>query len=482
MHDAERYAKHILKLDLHPWQGRALEDCSVFGLRRRIAIRAPNGAGKDDRIIAPLALWWLHRYRRGQVQITTKDEKQLTNQTWRSICRHKALYPDYTTWRDHDHTIITPTGGLLSGWVTDDPRRAEGYHEEEPDGPLLIIINEAKSVEDEIFDSFNRCGYNLMLEISTGGLMQGRFYEHFTSKRHLYSIHEASLHDCPHISQEKVQQTIEEFGENDPFTRSNIYGEFMATDERIKHVFELTDIESNRSSDIPLLSGPTVAGVDFAAGGDLNTLVKRVGNFCPKDGIHGWRERDTNAALGRFIGKFNQLDLAPKNIWADSDGGGEWMCNDMAAMGWTVNRFHFGAKSPHDRYKNMGSYIWHEVAAKVRKHLIKVPDHQQLIAQLSSRQIKWSNDGKLWMETKEDMRKRGLDSPDYADAFCIAFGVQPVRSVRYDEQEDRFAEISRLNGWEYTPDQEEHSVGRPGRGDGGFVGSGGFGGINSDCH
>ncbi len=434
---AERYARTILNVELHEWQARVLYDCSVpLGRRRRVAVRAPNGAGKDDRIIAPLALWWLQRYKRGQVQITTKDEKQLTNQTWRSISTHRHLYPNYPTWRDHDHTIATPSGGLLSGWVTDDPRRAEGYHEEEPDGPLLIIINEAKSVDDSIFDSFGRCSYNLILAISTGGLMEHRFYEIFTHKRTGWSHHIASLKDCPHIPNEKVQQTIQDFGENDPYTRSNIYGEFMATDDTIKHVFELPDVESNRAADIPALGGPTVAGVDFAAGGDLNTLVKRVGNFCPKDGIYGWRDKDTSAAKWEFVRLFNHLGLEARSIWADADGLGLPICCELDANGWRVNRFHGGVKPSYDRYKNLWSQIWYEVSAKVKN--------------------------------------------DYADAFCIAFGVNPIRSTSYIEQEDRFAEISRLNGWDYTPDQEEVEAGRPGRGDIGFGGGNGFGGVNCD--
>ena len=98
---------------------------------------------------------------------------------------------------------------------------------------------------------------------------------------------------------------------------------------------------------------------------------------------------------------FKQLDLEARHIWADADGGGLWMCNDLAAMGWKLNHFHFGAKSPHDRYKNYGSYVWHEVASKVRQHLVKLPEHPTLLSQLSSRRVKWSNDGKLWMETKD---------------------------------------------------------------------------------
>src|SRR5260221_8806940 len=186
--DADLFARTILRFDppLHDWQGKILYEASKPGRRRRMAVRAPNGAGKDDRIIAPRALWWLRRYRRGQVVITTADEKQLSNQTWQSLSAHKHLFGDCPTWRDHDHIIVTPTGGRLSAFVTDEAKRSEGYHEHPPDGPLLMIINEAKSVDDGIFDAFNRCSYNLLLEISTGGLMPRRVHQATTHKQEIY--------------------------------------------------------------------------------------------------------------------------------------------------------------------------------------------------------------------------------------------------------------------------------------------------------
>src|ERR1700756_5242407 len=115
--DADLFARAVLRLDLHDWKGKILYKASQSGRRRRIAVRAPNGAGKDDRIIAPLALWWLRRYRRGQVVITTADEKQLSNQTWPSLSAHRHLFGDCLTWRDHDHIIQTATGGRLSSFV-----------------------------------------------------------------------------------------------------------------------------------------------------------------------------------------------------------------------------------------------------------------------------------------------------------------------------------------------------------------------------
>ena len=224
--DADLFARAHLRLPLHDWQGKILYEASKPGRRRRIAVRAPNGAGKDDRIIAPLALWWLRRFKRGQVVITTADEKQLNNQTWVSLSAHKHLFGDCPTWRD--------------------------------------------------------------------------------------------------------------------------------------------------------------------------------------------------------------------------------------AVKWKVNRFHGGSASPHPRYKNLGSYIWHEVAQKIRKHQIKVPDNQKLIAQLSTRRIKYAQDGKLWIETKQEMRERGLESPDLADAFVMAFGMQPAMSWSWLPFDDsRRQEIARRHDWIYPSDDDD---------------------------
>jgi hypothetical protein len=127
------------------------------------------------------------------------------------------------------------------------------------------------------------------------------------------------------------------------------------------------------------------------------------------------------------------------------------MVDQLAAMGWKVNRFYGGAASPHARYKNLVSYAWHEVARMVRKHQIIVPDNQTLIAQLSNRRVKYAQDGRLWIESKQEMRERGVGSPDLADAYVMAFAMQPARGyswVPYDDTNRQ--EIARRHGWQYT--------------------------------
>ncbi len=155
------------------------------------------------------------------------------------------------------------------------------------------------------------------------------------------------------------------------------------------------------------------------------------------------------------------MELAADQIWADADGLGLPMCDSLAAAGWKVNRFYGGSASPHGRYKNLISYAWHEVAQKVRKHQIIVPADQKLIAQLSSRRVKYAQDGRLWIETKQEMRDRGLESPDLADAFVMAFGMEPARSYSWTPFDDtNRQEIARRHGWQYTsnaPDDDDES-------------------------
>jgi hypothetical protein len=157
------------------------------------------------------------------------------------------------------------------------------------------------------------------------------------------------------------------------------------------------------------------------------------------------------------------------------------MCDTLAAQRWSVNRFHGDGKSPHPRYRNLISWCWHETAQKIRKHQIILPDHPQLIGELTTRRIKYAPDGRLWLESKDELKDRGVASPDFADAFCIAFGMNPVAKATWAQEEDTWKDIAKRHGWEYTEDDD---VGRPGRSDGdsgaAWTSTEGYGGVHSD--
>jgi hypothetical protein len=159
---------------------------------------------------------------------------------------------------------------------------------------------------------------------------------------------------------------------------------------------------------------------DFAAGGDENVLAIRSGNKLLE--LVAWRERDTTAAVGRFIIEFRKFGLRAEQIWGDGGGLGHPMCDMLQAAGWSINRFDFGAKAHNEAvFFNRGAEIWGMFARRVERSEIVLINDPTLISQLSTRKSFDDQRGRVRLESKEDRRNRGLKSPDRADAVIAAF-------------------------------------------------------------
>lgn len=229
------FAELVLGLHLYDWQATAVTWFSrAAGKRIKGSVCTPNGAGKDSIIIAALALWWVSVHRRGRVVITSKDARQIDEQTWPAISRHASKFGG---WKWIDRECTTATGGRIIAFTTDDEARCEGFHRETgPDGkptnegPLLLIANEAKSIEEGIFTAFDRCTYDAQLYASSPGAMTGRFYESQFRRELGFKTIRVGLKDCPHIPKERIDDIIATHGLDSPFTKSTLFGEFMLAD------------------------------------------------------------------------------------------------------------------------------------------------------------------------------------------------------------------------------------------------------------
>jgi phage terminase large subunit len=484
-----------LGVQLYDWQARillALEHAATLK-RKKFAVRAPNGVGKTQRIIALTVLRWLQRFPRGKAVVTSYDARQVSDQLWPSLRAQAGKFP-FLKFSDAEHTITSREGGRIRAFTTDDPGRAEGFHAD-ADCPLLIIVDEAKSVDPEVIKAIDRCSYNVLLYISSPGLKQGPFYDAFTANRESFITFAVGLTDCPHIAKEKIEDIIATYGADSPFTRSVLYGEFMNFGDGVTHILELSDVETWAESVIDFTHGPTVFGCDFAAGGDDNVIVKRAGNKLKE--IMVWKDKDTANASGRFVRELRRMGYQEKrgmSVFGDATGIGRTMCDLIRESGIGINDFNFGGHSNDLAYKDEGTRVWYTVAKAIKSGRIACPDRhhdtvKKLLAQLTSRRQKAHSTGKLWMESKDEMRSRGVKSPDVADAFVIAFGVQPALSFQYSPlagDDSGYTEIAQKHGWQYSGSEEEARkamYGGSNRGDddsGGGSSVSGFGGIHSD--
>ena len=107
----------------------------------------------------------------------------------------------------------------------------------------------------------------------------------------------------------------------------------------------------------------------------------------------------------------------------DDDGIGGGVTDELREQGWSVFPFHFNAP-PKDpvHYKQRGDEIWFVDGPEALEYC-SIPNDSSLVAQLPAREYKWDkNEQYRRVESKDDMQDRGLESPDDADAFLLAYG------------------------------------------------------------
>lgn len=414
------FAKLVLGLDLYPWQAEALLPLeSADKKRQNISIAAPNGSGKDSHVIPAAAYWWLFYNPKGRVVITSKSDLQISKQTIPALNAHYQKFGWSKPTESPHYQLNTPEGGGITAFVTNDPARAEGWHSREG-SPLLMVINEAKTVDDGIFDAVDgRCTPDALMFISSPGLKQGRFFETHHSLRSEWICVSAGLADCPHIPQERIDHVLATYGEHHPVTRSTLYGEFMESEEGDPYVLTREQVLKCWDSPTGHLPGFRYGFFDFAEGRAENVFVIRNGN--KYEIADAWREQNKDAVIGRCLYLIRKNNLSQEEVGGDA--AAKDILDGMSTVGYNIHRQNFGQRlDKFLQYKSWSAWAWLTGANKIINREVIIPRDEILFEQLVTRKRDFTEDGRLALEAKYAMDKRNLKSPDRADALfgCMA--------------------------------------------------------------
>lgn len=408
------FATRVLGLKLYDWQAEALswfED--TFELVKG-SLCTPNGAGKSAYVDAALALWWITVHPQGRVVITTKDSKQLDNQLWPAIERHKDKFPQYDF---IERMVRNNTGGFIIGFTTDDPGRAEGWHKiDDRNGPLLMILDEAKSIIDGIHMATDRCTYNAKLQSSSPGLTEGLFYKSTLPDSGYLSMR-VGLDQCPHIPKSRIDDIIKTYGPDHWFTRSTLHAEFTDVDSDTllvvprSIVIEAMGIEGHKAP--RYVVGGQRAFLDFAAGRNENVFTLRKGNQIIQE---SWKDPDPMRAVYRFIQLFVKYSLLPSEIKGDAGGMGIPILARFNELGWPIIGVNNESEARDTvKYPNKGAEMWHNLLTKLPGMIL--PDDPILLEQLCRRRAEPVG-AQLGLETKKKLIARGGVSPDRGDGVA----------------------------------------------------------------
>lgn len=438
------------RVKIHDWQrdillelGRKRVDFETI----KAMLVAANGSGKSQYVLAPFAVWLALTKKQSLTVITTASGEQLDTQACRyitSICNNiNQMYQGvfgYNVFLCNYREIRgNITKSFIDLFATDEPGKAEGRHPISATGEFVVIVDEAKTVDDDIFVALNKCnGQTRRLEISSPGDCSGYFYKNWTNPKYSCYRRKVTAYDCPHLRAKEIEDAILIFGLNHPHIRSSIFAEFVSLQNVTIIPRDLLQ-RCVRMRPTQYFFGPLVGGLDLSAGGDETVLSVWNGNV--EIGLHTFKEADTYIGAEKIIEitKSYKGRLEASNIWADDGGLGKSMIDILNHKGYKVKRMLNQAR-PHDatRYANRGTELWYNFKRFIEEFQVcfLLDSHGQmdeiLFDQLTNRYNREQQKmGKLILESKKEAKSNGHPSPDRADAVILAWAgrVYPLEEI-----------------------------------------------------
>jgi hypothetical protein len=237
-----------------------------------------------------------------------------------------------------------------------------------------------------------------------------------------------SCADSPRVSEAYIEEMKARYGEESNAYRIRVLGEFPKSDEDTVIPMELLDLAMNRDVEASPYA-PLVWGLDVARfGSDRSALCKRRGNAVTEP-IKTWKNLDLMQLTGAVVAEYEILPPSerPTEILVDSIGLGAGVVDRLRELNLPARGINV-SESPAmgTTYRNLKAELWYKAKSWLEARDCRLPKDELLIAELATVRYSFTSNGKIQIEGKDEIRKRGLASPDKADAFCLTFASDAV--------------------------------------------------------
>ena len=297
----------------------------------------------------------------------------------------------------------------------------------------FFIFDEASAIPDVIWDVAEggmTDGEPIWLAFGNPTRNTGRFRECFGKFRHRWVTRQIDSRNAKLPNKAQIAEWVKDYGEDSDFVRVRVRGVFPRAGSMQFIGSDLVDWAADASHDVHTdLSDPVVFGVDVARFGDDSTVI------CIRRGRDArsipWvvlRNADTMTVAARIV------DLAaihrPDAIFVDGGGVGGGVVDRLRYLAQPVYEVQFGGKADRGQaaqegavaYANKRAEIWGMMRDWLAGGII--PNTPELVSDLPAVEYGYvMKDGKdaIQLEKKADKKKRGLASPDHADALALTF-------------------------------------------------------------
>lgn len=413
------FVKEILGVNLWSKQKEIIESVRD---NPRTSVRSASAVGKTM-VAACIVLWFLYSFYPSTVITTGKSFRQVKEQLWREIRARHAQAQVPLGGNITKEQLDLAENWFALGFSTDEPDRITGYHNKH----ILEIVDEGCGVPDEVYSALENplaAGFTRQLILGNPTQSVGKFKDSCTSPK--YKHFHISAFDTPSftgegdfpflINKEYIEWARGEWGEDSPLYEVYIKGDFPSGETDRLIPFGLAELAISR--DIKP-EGIIAIGVDTARfGDDENVLYVRQGNKVI--GCKTWRKCDTEATIGQIVHELKKHKPEIVNI---DEGYNPGVIDALRAQKFNINGISFGGKAKNTKtFANARAEMYWELAQRFKQGEIQIPNDKVLLKQITDIKKKPLNRfDQIILESKQEMKQRGLKSPDRADALALCF-------------------------------------------------------------
>lgn len=425
--DPVLFVETVLQVTPQKWQAEAL---MAIANNDRVAIKSGHGVGKTA-CLSWIVLWWLLTHYPCKAAVTANTAHQLSDVLWTEIDKWARRLPqgfkDLLEFKTDKISLKGATDSFAVARTSrrENPEALQGFHSEN----MLFICEEASGIPDVVF----QVGEGAMSTAGAKTIMAGNptrsdgfFFEAFHGQRDQWHCMTVSCEDGEYVSEDFLINMAEKYGRDSNVYRVRVLGEFPTQSDDV--LLPLHLVEESLKRDVePSPTTPVVWGLDVARfGSDRSALAKRQGQVLVEP-VKSWQNKDLMEMAGIILSEYEATTyrLKPQAIYIDAIGIGAGLADrlrelDLPAVAISVSE----TASLKDRFNRLRDELFWNCREWFEARDCHMPDDQTLISELTAIRYKYLSNGKLKIESKDEMKRRGQRSPDLADAFVLSFAEQ----------------------------------------------------------
>jgi hypothetical protein len=402
----------------------------------QIAVASGNGVGKTA-LLSWIILWALITFEETLGVVTAGTEPQLRTRLWGELSKWFVQLPEELRANFELSATAIFNRQLPHTWRVDgrpwSERNQEAFSGLHNFGKrVLMIMDEASMIPDPIWRAcdgmLNDADTEILWLVFGNPLrLDGRFPTCFPGGRFsgLWKYIQVDSRDVSITNKESINEKLAYYGETSNYARSHILGQFpTASTTQLIPLDWVEGAAARETWQHP--ADALVLGCDVASGHgeDISVIVGRRGLDARSFQIQKYAGLDPLQFAYKIATAMNEFGASA--AFVDAGGVGEGTAARLRELGVPVHAVYFGAKSDNPdgitRCANKRSAMWCAMAQWLKAGAI--PNDPELKAQLIGPEYSENAQG-IVLERKEDMRSRGLASPDIADALALTF-ASPV--------------------------------------------------------